>query len=313
MRKVAVGPFTALSQYVSRELWWTFTHLRAHHGWRLVETAHLPSNGNELEEVLERLAGGWPDTILFWESYVQAARYGQEFLDRGTRLYVMTDDLHHRRNGMERALLLADGVLSSYAPRLDQFWPRVDPARVTWMPHAAGPDFLLPMNESPRPVVFVSGAMGEAYPLRRAMRELALRRPGLAVVHEHPGYDLTFDHGNDPRVGRGYALAMQSCLAGFTDALVHQYVVAKHFEIPATGALLVADRVVAPQLADLGFIDGVHYVSATAEDLEPIVERALDPRFRDEVEAIRRRGHALVHARHTVEHRARAIERLCGA
>jgi hypothetical protein len=312
MRKVAVGPFNALSQYVSREFWWTFTLLRAHHGWHLVETAHVPSNGNELEPELERRAGGWPDVVLFWESYVQAARYGQEFLDRGTRVYVMTDDLHYRRNGMEQALHLADGVLSTYAPRLERFWPRVDPSRVTWMPHAAGPDFLLPLEETPRPVVFVSGAMAEHYPLRLAMRDLAVRRPELARVHEHPGYDLTFDHGLDPRVGRGYANAMRECLAGFTDALVHEYVVAKHFEIPATGALLIADRAVAPQLAALGFADGVHYVSATAEDLEPIVERALDPRFREEVDAIRRRGHALVHAEHTIEHRARTIERVCG-
>jgi hypothetical protein len=88
------------------------------------------------------------------------ARYGQAFLDRGTRLFVMTDDLHHRRTSMERALCLADGVLSTYAPRLPEYWPRVDRRRVHWMPHAAGGDFLLPVEESPRPVVFVSGAAG---------------------------------------------------------------------------------------------------------------------------------------------------------
>jgi Glycosyl transferases group 1 len=310
VRKVAVGPFHALSRYVSREFWWTFTVLRMQYGWHLVETAHLPRNGNDLERVLEERAGGWPDAILFWESYVQAARYGQAFLDRGTRLFVMTDDLHHRRTSMERALCLADGVLSTYAPRLSEYWPRVDRKRVHWMPHAACGDFLLPVEESPRPVVFVSGAVGPAYPLRGAMRDLARRRPELARVHDHPGYRTTFDYGSDPRVGRGFASAIRECLAGFTDALVHQYVVAKHFEIPATGALLIADRAVSPQMAALGFVDGEHYLSATAADLESVVARAVHPAFYAEADAIRRRGHALVHAKHTVEHRAKAIEEL---
>jgi hypothetical protein len=113
------------------------------------------------------------------------------------------------------------------------------------------------VEESPRPVVFVSGAVGPAYPLRGAMRDLARRRPELA-------------------------------------------------------ALLIADRAVAPQLASLGFIDGEHYLSVTAHDLERVIAHALHPDFREEADAIRRRGHALVHARHTVEERAKAIEGICG-
>jgi hypothetical protein len=206
---------------------------------------------------------------------------------------------------------VADGILSTYAPRLRTYWPAVDAARVTWVPHAAGPDFLLPLEDHPHPVVFVSGAMNHAYPLRLAMRDLALCRPELARLHEHPGYDCTFDYERDHRVGSGYADAMHECLAAFTDALVHRYVVAKHFEIPATGALLLADRAVAPQLEQLGLLDGQHYVSVTAGDLEPVVSHALDPRNAEAIDTIRRRGHALVHERHTTAHRAQQIDGVC--
>jgi hypothetical protein len=212
---------------------------------------------------------------------------------------------------MSAALRLADGVLSTYAPRLGDFFPAVEPSRVTWVPHAANPDFLLPVAEEPANVVFVSGAVHEVYPLRLAMRALAARRPELAQLHDHPGYHCSFDYQRDDRIGAGYARAMQGCLAAFTDALVYRYLVAKHFEIPATGALLIADRAVAPQLSMLGFEDGVHYVGAGGDDLEQVVERVLDRHRRAEIDAIRRRGHALVHQRHTTAHRARQIDAVC--
>jgi hypothetical protein len=104
---------------------------------------------------------------------------------------------------------------------------------------------------------------------------------------------------------------MQQCLAAFTDASRCLYVLAKHFEIPATGALLIADRAIAPQLATLGFADGVHYLSATIDDLERVVEEVLDDRNRAEIDAVRRRGHDLVHARHRTRDRADQIDAVC--
>jgi hypothetical protein len=292
---VAVGPFAALRRYVSREFFETFAMLRDFHGWQLCELEELPS------------LGGDADVLLFWESFDEVIHYAH----RGKRVFVMTDDLHGDRFPMAQALALADGVLSTYAPCIADYFPTLHPSRVKWIPHAAGSDFLLDVNESPRNVVFVSGAVSSHYPLRQLMVDIAKRHPDVAEVQQHPGYRVDFDYDSDSRVGAAYARAMHGCLAAFTDALRYRYVVAKHFEIPATGALLIADREVAPQLARLGFEDGVHYISASANDLEEVVERVLDERNRDEVDAIRRRGHALVHQRHTTRHRAREIDTAC--
>lgn len=296
--KIAIAPFPALAGYVSREFWSTFSALRREHGWHLKENFHP---GHAVAKV-----------VLFWESYPAVVRHARSLKEAGARVYVMTDDLHKReREGMREALQLADGILSTYAPVFGDFFPEVDAAKVRWIPHAASPDFLLPIDETPAPVVFVSGAVSEHYPMRMRMRELARRRPELARVHVHPGYYGRYDYAGDDRVGRGYAEKIGACLAAFTDGLRYRYIVAKHFEIPATGALLIADRACAPQLAMLGFVDGEHYVSASADDLEHVVERALEPQNRDEIDAIRRRGHALVHARHTTACRAREIDASC--
>jgi hypothetical protein len=311
VRKLLVAHHRALSHYVSREFASTLSLLLTDYGWRLFETGDLPEDRGEMDAIMHRRYGGWPDAVLFWESYGDLLRFAGPFLQGESRIYVATDDLHRVSDAMDLALRVASGVLSTYAPRLETFVPGLMPSRVHWVPHAAGPDFWLPFNEAPRRVVFVSGAMHDVYPLRLAMRDLALRRPELAYLHEHPGYHCDYDYTDDDRIGRGYAEAMRSCVAGFTDALTYHYLVAKHFEIPATGALLIADRAVAGQLARLGFVDGEHYVSTTAEELESTVERVVDVRNAPEIDAIRRRGQALTDARHTTAHRARQIDGIC--
>ena len=311
--KLALGPFSNLAGYVSREVWCTFEGLRAH-GWRLQESFHFDfAAAAELPSYLEARLGAAPEVVLIWESYWPALRHIRSLQDAGARVYFMTDDLHWtERDGMREALQIADGILSTYAPVFGDFFPEIDPKKVAWVPHAAGPDFLLPVNDAPAPAVFVSGAINDAYPLRVAMRDLARRRPELARMHHHPGYALNFNFVTDRRVGRGYAEMIAGCLAAFTDGLKYRYLVAKHFEIPASGALLIADRACATQLEMLGFVDGEHYLSASIDDLEQVVERALDPGNRQEIDAIRRRGHDLVHARHTTACRALQIEVECG-
>jgi len=309
--KLAIGPFTDLAGYVSREFWSTFSTLSGDYGWQMLETYHLAATREgELPALLRARFGAMPEVVLFWESYGGAARHIPSLKGAGVRVYVMTDDLHAtEREGMREALRLADGILSTYAPVFQDFFPEVE--NVTWVPHAAGPDFLLPVNEAPAPVVFLSGAINDYYPLRMLLRDIARRRPELVRAHDHPGYYLRYKYEIDGRIGRGYAEKIGACLAALTDGLKYRYIVAKHFEIPAAGALLIADRSCAPQLAMLGFVDGEHYLAASTDDLEQIVERALDPRNRESIDAIRRRGHALVHARHTTACRAREIDVLC--
>jgi hypothetical protein len=312
MRKLLIAPVAELRRYVSREWWATFTLLTEAFRWDYLDIEEVAREYGSLPDVLQRRFGALPHVVLFREGYPEFLRHRQSLVDAGARIYVLTEDIHIDFHGMAEALRLADGVLSPYAPRLGAFYPDHDPARLSWVPHAAGPDFILPVSETPRPLMLVSGNVDpDLYPFRHAARAFARRRPELAVVQRHPRYRSNFDYERDRRVGRGYAETIRSCFAAFTDGARYLYLVAKYFEIPAAGALLVADRAAAPQLAMLGFEDGVHYVSAAPDDLEEVVERVLDrPNF-PAMDAIRRRGHHLVHERHTVLERARQIDAVC--
>ena len=98
--------------------------------------------------------------------------------------------------------------------------------------------------------------------------------------------------------------------AAFTDCTRFQYTVAKHFEIPATGALLVADSAIEGPLEELGFVPGFHYLSVSDENLEDRVSYVLCEEHHAELDQIRRNGQALVLARHRTSHRARLINDL---
>jgi hypothetical protein len=135
----------------------------------------------------------------------------------------------------------------------------------------------------------------------------------------HAGYIKhdTFSGGVAP-VGPVFARALWSHLACITDGLVFNYTVAKMYEIPATGCLLLVNSEMVPVLRGQGFEPGVHYLPYTRESLDAVVDGVLDPARRADVDAIRRNGQSLVWARHMVSHRAavlhaRALDCAAGA
>jgi Glycosyl transferases group 1 len=235
----------------------------------------------------------------------------------GCRLAIFADDLHFWgeasvRNARLHAFFGCDNILTSYAYVLDEFYPELRNRKTaTWIPHSASPDFVLPFNRRPENAILLSGFISPLYPLRMRMKELQQEGRYAIVRHEHPGYGENYDYDNDARVGRGYANTIHRFRAGFTDALTYRYVVAKHFEIPATGALLVADGLVSEPLRQLGFVENVHYVPVSAENLEERIRYVLAEDNRAEIDEIRRRGQQLVLGAHRTSDRAGLIDSIC--
>jgi Glycosyl transferases group 1 len=314
--KVVVSEMRALGGYVSREFYCVMRELLENYGWRQIETAKLLHDPRPLRAALAAECGREPETILFWEGYHLLNARASEVLALDCRKCIFADDLHSWDAAMKRgkhvAYLLCDTILCAYAYAADAFFPALSSMReVVWAPHAAAPDFLLPFNERAENAVLLSGAVSEHYPLRRRLK--ALHDAGAYAVryHAHPGYRCDFDHARDESVGRGYARAINRHRAAFTDAPKYGYLVAKYFEIPATGALLLADRSVAGPFRKLGFVDGVHYLSVSDEDLEEKIEYVLDEKNHGALDEVRRAGQRLVWARHQTRDRARLIDEAC--
>lgn len=309
--RLIVAELGAYSHFVTREFSYIIRELIEAYGWRHLKFSAL--RGGAMREQLARHCGDLPEVILFWGGEGFLCEHDREVKKLPASKWFVSDDLHHQDSipYLETAFLLCDTVLATYAYRFAEYFPdAAESRRVVWLPHSASPDFALPFNYGARNKLFLSGAIANAYPLRQRLN--ALRESGFEGIVRlpHPGYHCEYDYGNDVRIGRAFARRIWEHRAAFTDCLVFRYAVAKHFEIPATGALLVADVSIAEPLGKLGFVAGVHYFPVSSGDLEDCVRYLLREDHHAELDRIRRNGQALVLARHRTSHRARLINDL---
>jgi hypothetical protein len=317
MFKLVVAPKSALRGYISREFFYIMLELERRFAWKHLETWELAHDRRPLRTILLEKYGTIPEVILFWEQYHVFLLRGKELQRLGSQIGIWADDIHSFNDTVRLSriapFVLADKVLATAANQFEEFYPFIRKgADLVWVPHSASMDFVIPLNETPERAVFLSGAMTDHYPLRRELKALSEGSDLPIAFFEHPGYHCGFDHDSDARVGKGYAQQIARYLAALTDGLVYGYLVAKFFEIPATGTLLLGEERMKDSLANLGFCDGVHYLSINPENLKPRIEEALDPINRKEIDAIRRQGQMLVLKRHLVQHRAKQIDDVFG-
>jgi len=314
--KLIVSQLEALRTYVTREFYYIMSDLIATHGWRHIESFKFFASRGTLHDNLVSEFGEVPESIIFWEDYDLLLVLAPEIYRLDCRKAVLADDLHYwnerERQKKLAASALCDTILSTYGYVWESFYPEFcGTKKVVWIPHSASPDFMLPYNHNPENSILLSGAIGRYYPLRQKMRALCEQGSYSIAYRQHPGYYTGYDYESNQDIGGAYAEKINSYRAAFTDSLIYRYVVAKYFEIPATGALLFADDAVREPLQELGFIENRHYLPVSMENLEERIEYVLDKRNHEELDEIRRRGQELVWERHKTSDRARQINEAC--
>jgi glycosyl transferase family 1 len=316
--KLIISELNALARYVSREFHYVMQELIERYGWRHLETQELFKGAQPLKARLRELLGELPDIMLFWEGYEVLPERAKDLLELPCHKIIFADDLHWWNEQIRYrkviSYLLCDTILATYADAFAQFYPDIAIKRpVVWVPHSACADFLLAFNSDAENAIFLSGAINDYYPLRQQLKRLYDAQGYPIVYQPHPGYHCAYDYRRDKNVGRGYAEKINRRRAGFTDGLRFSYLVAKHFEIPATGALLLADEAVSVSFKRLGFIENLHYLPVSSGNLEAVIRYVIDEKNHQELDEIRQRGQALVWARHQTADRARLIDEACQA
>jgi hypothetical protein len=298
---------------VSRELWFVVKELIARYGWKHLEPDLLTQE--HLREKVLKEFGQIPECVLFWEEYDLVIKRVKQIHDLKCKRFFFADDLHWwtSRMRLERIMVFTfcDAILCTYADAFRELYPELWNKRVLWVPHSASPDFMVGFNSTPENAILLSGAVGEYYPLRQDMKRLSKEGDLPIVYHPHPGYHCGYDYATDDRVGTSYARTINRYRSGFTDCLIFKYVVAKYFEIPATGSLLVAENAVSESLSAMGFIDGENYIGVSADNLTETIRYVLDERNHAEVDRMREKGQSLVWERHKTSDRARLIDLHC--
>ncbi len=145
--------------------------------------------------------------------------------------------------------------------------------------------------------ILLSGSRASNYPWRVSIdRILRQNYPVRAIPHA--GW---FDRNATASMPTGDAYARDLSSAQIIPACgtIAEDVTRKHFEIPASGALLLTERTAGVEAA--GFVDMENCVFADAGD---VVER-VDYLFAhpSEIDRIAKAGQTLAHTRHSIEHR----------
>ncbi|CAH0521618.1 unnamed protein product [Peronospora belbahrii] len=318
-RKLLVGCTSHWKGYVLRSFLSLFEELTTTHGWEDLDTSRNP-----MQEIYDMDRKQAPSVMLFCLNsfyYPMAmlqeySAYFHELRASGTIMMVWNDDLHYYDQFdpivlRDEILSKVDVLLGTYTYFMDDYFAKVtelmnerDLPLTVWLPHSSGPDFVnASFNEYPINKIILSGKLGlNWYPLRHWLGVYQQNHQDIMDVYHHRGYYVA---ENQSVI---YASYLRSYRTGITTTLIFQYVIAKIFEIPSTGALLAVNLDVAPLLAALGMKEGEHYVGFDRQDPEAIIWWANNPRNWPKIDRIRRAGMELVRKQHLVTNRVKALD-----
>jgi hypothetical protein len=322
MLKVFVAPDRLLEGYVAFFIE-AFANGLAKTGWTIVKASSLFKTGDAEADLKGVLGGKLPDILVMfsikakelgrWKASLKRLR-----LHSKVAVFYMAEDVHypHDKQALSAVSPLAVAILARYPEATDHYMRHLKKkAPIYGSPHATTSLFFVRR----RPWTFrksqalLSGAVyQEFYPLRNAA--LVLYEDGYSKIvrRVHPGYDKLVSSKiqtkNYAKDISHYKIAISD--GGFVPNNPHPYILAKHFEIPATGTVLLTNTAMVPYLKPLGFREKVNYLVATPETLEETLDYWLDPKQNKMLERIAFAGYHLVKKLHTMECRVKTFNRL---
>lgn len=256
--------------------------------------------------------GKIPDVILFWNTNTFIQEHLAEILGHPWIKCVYMDDLHQSsskvKNYRNTLIDKFDYIFSTYAYTFTKFYPVKDLTKLIWYPHNVNNKFIVPFNETPHNRLLLSGSLdGNVYPFRHHLYTIRNKYP-IDVLPQ-----LSNRKANHQFYGHNYIKYLNKYIAAFVCCSNKNtpYIVSKFFEIPASGALMLAyDEFVKTPLKELGFIDGENYISVTYENFGEKIAFITDPAQKHVVDKIRKNGYDLVWQKHTLRDRINLIENI---
>jgi hypothetical protein len=212
-------------------------------------------------------------------------------------------------NSMNRMLSRCDKILCPYNYEFRRRWPKYI-YKYEFLPHFVDYEKYsnLKFNKDPIRKCLISGACNQSYKIRKNILENTNNKE---IIHflEHARYRETDEEAVKQgfKIDVEYIKELNTYASGLaTSANIIRCVVAKYFEIPASGSLLLGEEL--PDLTELGFRGGVNYISITENNFTDKTKHIIDDY--DKYENIRLEGRGLVLQRHTNLNRFEHIERL---
>lgn len=171
--------------------------------------------------------------------------------------------------------------------------------RIIKYPVFVDDDYYIDFNKIPINKILLSGTITKQYPARKKMNQISNYNKNIEVLK------------NGIYQGFEYIKYLNKYLCCFTCCANKNlpYILAKFFEIPSSGSLLFSyDEFVKDELNNLGFIDGINYISCTFENMEEKIEYILHPNNLEKINLIRNNGYEFVWKYHKQTNRLNYID-----
>lgn len=247
------------------------------------------------------------DMVIFLQKFINLSTLN---IPPSIKLNIIIDDIHQKNEDRKckilefrkcsRIFAMAYYVFDNFYNRSEINYPRL-------FPFAHFPNYLATFNPNPIAKILVSGRLNkDIYPFRHLMLEKSRTNKAISYLPVNFAYRIPKDNVSYI-YGARYIDHLSKYLVCFTCDSCPQrpYIVKKFFEIPASGSLLLAANTSTKVFfEEMGFIDGIHYISASLCDIDSKIAYVLDPKNRPEIDQIRGRGQELVASRHMHTHRA---------
>jgi hypothetical protein len=293
------GAQTGWKNYVSDEFYELF-HVQ------------LKQNSNWITYDENSIPGTKVDFLLFVEGYGAIIEHHQRLMEDPSvgKIALFCDDLHWHTPAQRvqklTAFQLPEVIIFSTYPYLAHIlYPELDTTSWFWTPHSASRRFAVPLNKtaSSKKAILTGSTSESWYPNRAAAvnSNLARFKDSMIEVLPHPGYGKS-----NPREKEQFVKDIAAFSVSITSGSVLHYAVAKIFEIPAAGQLLLLDSDMKDVLLNLCFVPGVHYLHYTDLSLESTIKSA----HRNLVRTLDMRMNAqmLVWAMHSTVARAKQLQ-----
>lgn len=254
----------------------------------------------DIDQKLIELYGELPKNIFL----IKGSSGIQKFKTR-VDISFLIDDVHPGgsvRKNRQRSLKKTKNVFCTYAYAFNKYYKK-GKYNLYWLPHSLRYHDIK-YNTDPIEKILITGRLNKrVYPNRQIIYDMSKSNKNIVYLKPNVGYRVKEDNKN-LIYGKRFMNYLNKYLCGFTCDLISErpYIVAKHFEIMGSGALLLAcNPNTKDKFKELGFIDMEHYISCTPENIKEKINFILSNR--DLIDKIRRKGYDLVTKEHIYEKR----------
>mgnify|MGYP003949963119 CR=1 FL=1 len=202
-------------------------------------------------------------------------------------------------------------LLLPYAYSYNRYNYTPNKEKIYFFPHSI--KYNVEFNKNPIHKVLLSGRGRKnifRYPMRAFMYNQHLQNNNIDYLKPDHSYRTTPDKLEYITSGQKYINKLNKYLCCFTDdlSIYSPYLICKFFEILSSGSLLLASvKNTKIYFKNLGFIDGIHYISMNTENFKEKINYILNNQNREEIDKIRYNGYILANQYHTSEHRAKQL------